>query len=131
MKSAVAAQGPDPNNLVDPCLGRAARFIIYDTCSRPFDSLNSSECPGASQSAGMQAAKLMARRSVDVVVSRKIEPEALEVLQVVDMQMVVWENGTATKAIEPVRGGQRQLQDAPTYTGHAVECETRSKRTQR
>jgi predicted Fe-Mo cluster-binding NifX family protein len=118
MKIAVSAQGPDLNSLVDPRFGRAAHFIIYDTSSKTFDSLDNSRNAGASQGAGIQAAQWIAQRSVDVVVSGNMGPKAFEALREAGVQMVSWDSGTVAEAIELVRKGELQPLDAANARGH-------------
>lgn len=118
MRIAVSAQGPDLSSLVDPRFGRAAHFVIYDTTTGAFDSLSNTENADAAQGAGIQAAQLIAQRSVDVVVSGNMGPKAFEALRAAGVQMVSWSNGTVEEAIELVRQGQIQPIDAANARGH-------------
>jgi len=118
MKVAVSAQGPDLNSPVDPRFGRAAYFIIYDTSSNGFDVLRNEENAGAAQGAGIQAAQLVARQSVDLVVSGNMGPKAFEALRVAGVKMVTWDAGTVAEAIEFIKSGKFEPLGDANVGGH-------------
>jgi predicted Fe-Mo cluster-binding NifX family protein len=118
MRIAVSCQGPDLASVVDPRFGRAAHFIVYDTDSESCYTVNNSDNAGAAQGAGIQAAQVLAQRSVDVVVSGNMGPKAFEALRAAGIQMIAWDKGTVSEAIELVRNGQLQPLDSANARGH-------------
>ncbi len=118
MKIAISAQGPDLNSPVDPRFGRAAYFIIYDTDSRGFEVLRNVENAGATQGAGIQAAQLVARQGVALVVSGHMGPKAFEALRVAGVKMVTRDGGTVAEAIEFIQSGKFEPLGDANVGGH-------------
>ncbi len=118
MKVAVSAQGPDLSSPVDPRFGRAAFFIIYDMASHSFEALGNSTNAGAAQGAGIQAAQLVARQAVDIVVSGNMGPKAFEALRAAGVKMVTWDGGTVAEAIEFIQSGEFEPLGDANVGGH-------------
>jgi len=118
MKIAVSAEGPDVSSPVDPRFGRAAYFIIYDLDQNTFESLPNADNAGATQGAGIQAAQLVARHSVDLVVSGNMGPKAFEALRAAGIKIVAWNEGTVAEAVELIRSGRFQSLDGASVKSH-------------
>ncbi len=108
MKVAVSAQRPVIDSPVDPRFGRASWFLICDTEGGEVEVIENTANAEASQGAGIQSAQLIARRSVDVVVSGNMGPKAFEALQAAGVTMVAWSEGTVADAVELIRSGRYQ-----------------------
>ena len=118
MRIAISAQGPDLTSPVDPRFGRASHFIVYDTDSASFEVLSNTGNAAAAQGAGIQAAQMVADKSVDLVVSGNMGPKAYEALKVAGVKMVAWSDGTVNEAIEMIQGGKYEVLDSANVGGH-------------
>jgi len=118
MKIAISAQGPDLNSRVDPRFGRAAYFIIFDMDSDTFKVVENGGAVEAVQGAGVQTAQLVARQSVDMVISGNMGPKAFGALQAAGLKIVTWDAGTVAEAVELIRSGRYQALGEANVRGH-------------
>lgn len=118
MRIAISAQGKDLSSPVDPRFGRATSFVIYDTDKKSFEVISNENNAAAPQGAGIQAAQLVADRSVDMVVSGNMGPKAFSALQAAGVRMVAWSDGTVGEAVELIKSGKYELLDGANVGGH-------------
>ncbi len=118
MRIAVSAQGKDLQSLVDPRFGRTAYFIIYDTDTQAVEVISNSENVEAAQGAGVQAAQLVARQKIQLVVSGNMGPKAFQALQAAGIKIVTWDKGTVREAVDLIQSGQYQALDEANVRGH-------------
>jgi len=104
MKIAVAAEGRDATSRVDERFGRAAYFVIHDTESGAFETIENGANVSAAHGAGTGSAQEIVSRNVDVVVSGQVGPKAEAVLSAAGIKMVAWSDGTVSDAIGFVLG---------------------------
>jgi len=103
-KIAVTATGPDENSVVDPRFGRCRYFVIV-TEDQPPEVLANSAAAGA-QGAGLAAARLLADRNVGVLITGKVGPKALPVLQKAGIKVFQREGGTVKEALAAFKRGE-------------------------
>ncbi|MBD3258391.1 dinitrogenase iron-molybdenum cofactor biosynthesis protein [candidate division GN15 bacterium] len=119
MKLAISSQGPDLTSPVDPRFGRAAYFVIYDTDSMESTAVSNAGNAVASQGAGVQAAQLVVRNQVDVVVAANIGPKAFEALQSAGIRMLAYNGGgTVGDAVEATRKDELTTHENANVRGH-------------
>ncbi len=81
MKIAVTAMGKEVDAEVDPRFGRAQYIVIVDSSGTVLDVVDNSRNVNAMSGAGIQAAKLMADKKVDVLMTGHCGPNAFRALQ--------------------------------------------------
>lgn len=69
MRVVFSAVGADWDSLVDPRLGRAKGFVVYDDGKNELSYISNDEAANASQGAGLQMAKLMLDMHADVIIT--------------------------------------------------------------
>lgn len=99
MKIAVTSPGEGPDQMVDERLGRCATFAIYDTDSGTL-SFHSNEAKDASSGAGAKAAQQLLDLGVDLLITGRVGPMAMEVLSEGDVRVESWTSGTVGEAIQ-------------------------------
>ena len=117
MKIAVAAAGNTLDAPVDPRFGRCAWFVIVDSATMAFEAV---ENPGvmAGGGAGIQAAQVVASKSVLAVVAGNMGPNAHQALTAAGIQILPCTGGTVRQAVEAVKVGELTAANAPTVPLH-------------
>jgi predicted Fe-Mo cluster-binding NifX family protein len=118
MKIAVSATGQDANAQVDTRFGRAAGFVLVDTDDGAISFIPNTQNLEAAQGAGIQAAKLVADRGAQVVMTGHCGPKAFRTLQAAGIAVVVGASGTVGEAIGRYSMGELQPAASPDVEGH-------------
>ena len=120
MKVAITASGEDLNSPVDRVFGRARCFVITDPEGTNVEVLENSQNVNAAQGAGIQAARQMANKSVDVVLTGNVGPNAFRALEAVSIQVFQFGSDilTVRDALAAWKEGRLQEVKAPTAKGH-------------
>ena len=117
-KVAVSSEGRDLDSKVDPRFGRAAGFVIIDPDTMAFEYVDNGSSQAMAQGAGIQAAELMTRHEVGVVLTGYVGPKAFQALSAVGIKMGQnLEDLTVRQAIEKWKQGQVSMAEAPNRTG--------------
>ena len=105
MKIAITATGPDFDAAVEPRFGRCPYFLIVDTDSLSFESV---ENPNAALGggAGIQSAQLIAEKGVEVVLTGNCGPNAYQTLSAAGIGVVIGCSGTVRQVVEQFKAGQ-------------------------
>lgn len=98
MKIAISAEGKDLNSSVDPRFGRCSYIIIADSDSKGFEVYDN---PGiqSTQGAGIQAAQFVAKKKAESLITGKVGPNALQILDSAGIKVY---NGTGLTAAEVI-----------------------------
>ncbi len=110
MKVAVAASGPDLDASIDPRFGRCTWFVLVDTDTMDFETL---ENPGAlaGTGAGIAAAQLIADAGAEAIVAGSLGPNAIGALKAGDLKMFKAGGGTVKDgAIAAANGDLEAMQ---------------------
>jgi predicted Fe-Mo cluster-binding NifX family protein len=99
MKLAVTAEAANLEAPVDPRFGRCPFFLIVDPADMSFEAIPN---PHADRQggAGIQAAKLMADRGVEVVCTGNLGPNAVEALNASHIRTLTGCSGTVRQVVE-------------------------------
>jgi predicted Fe-Mo cluster-binding NifX family protein len=118
MKIVVSAMGADLDATVDPRFGRAAFLLIIDSDTGALlEAVDNSTGRDAAQGAGIHAAALVADKDVKVILTGRVGPKAMPVLEKAGIQVVSDVSGTVREAVEQFRlGSQDQVSSAPSMT---------------
>ncbi|MBD3337360.1 MAG: dinitrogenase iron-molybdenum cofactor biosynthesis protein [Candidatus Eisenbacteria bacterium] len=120
MKIAVTSTGKEPDANLDPRFGRAGYFIIYDTGTQRFETLDNQENVNAAQGAGIQAAQDVAEHGAGCVITGRCGPKAFRTLQTAGIKIYEASGGTVRQAIEDCTSGRLRPVTSPTAAGHGV-----------
>ena len=120
MKVAIAASGEDLNSPVDRVFGRARYFVITDPEETIVEVLENSQNVNAAQGAGIQSARQIANKSVDVVLTGNIGPNAFRALEAGSIRVFQFGSDTLTvrDALAAWKEGRLQEVKAPTAKGY-------------
>lgn len=117
MKVAVSSQGVNLDSQVDPRFGRCPYFVIVDTDTMEFETLQNTFAMTAG-GAGIQTAQMLANKGVEVVLTGSCGPNAYQTLFAAGVQVVIGVAGTVRNAIEQFKAGQLPFASAPNVPIH-------------
>ena len=118
MKIAISAEGEALTSGIDQRFGRAKWFIVYDTESDQFESFKNTQAMNLPQGAGIQAARQVVDKNVEVVLTGHCGPKAFQTLSAAGVKVVVEVNGTVKEAVEKFKSGALKPTGAPDVEGH-------------
>jgi len=107
MKLAISAMGRDLDVQVDPNFGRCQCFIIVDSDTLEFEAIENPNM-GLMSRAGIQSGQMMADRSVRVILTGNIGPNAFQTLSAAGVQVMAGIKGTVREAIRKLNSDQLQ-----------------------
>ncbi|MEA3546624.1 MAG: NifB/NifX family molybdenum-iron cluster-binding protein [Thermodesulfobacteriota bacterium] len=114
MKIVISSSGPDMDSAVDPRFGRAAYFLIVESdTGELIESIDNSVGREAAQGAGIGAAAMVAEKGVKAVLTGRVGPKAMDVIERANIRVVADASGTVRDAVERFRSG------APAGSGSA------------
>ncbi|MDQ7785135.1 MAG: NifB/NifX family molybdenum-iron cluster-binding protein [Desulfomonilaceae bacterium] len=105
MRVAITAQGKDLDTEMDPRFGRAQYILIVDTDGTIVDVIDNEENRAAMGGAGISAAKRLADRKVDVLLTGSTGPNARAALGAAGIAICEGKWGTARQALERFNSG--------------------------
>jgi len=120
MKVAITSSGEDLNSPVDRVFGRARYFMITDPEVGTVEVLENSQNVNAAQGAGIQAARQMANKSVNILLTGNVGPNAFKALEAASIRVFQFESDilTVRDAVAAWKEGRLQEVKAPTAKGH-------------
>jgi predicted Fe-Mo cluster-binding NifX family protein len=118
VKIAVTAQGQTLESPVDPRFGRAKYFIVVETDSGDFEVVDNEQNLNAQQGAGIQAARTVAEKGAETVITGHCGPNAFRTLSAGGIKVVVGAEGTVTESLEKFKTGDLQAADDADVQGH-------------
>jgi len=118
MKIAITSQGRDLNSQVDPKFGRAAYILIVDTADQGVEVLDNSENINAFKGAGIQAAALLSKKGVAVLMTGYCGPNAYKTLQAAGVKVVNDVSGKVKDAVEALIAGNLAFADSANVEAH-------------
>jgi predicted Fe-Mo cluster-binding NifX family protein len=105
MKIAVTSKGTNLDAEVDPRFGRGAYFLVIDTETLDFEVLDNTENVNAFKGAGIQAAKMISDKGVQILLTGYCGPNAFKALQAANIKVAVDVTGTVREAVKACRDG--------------------------
>ena len=113
MKIAISATASDIHAPFDPRFGRGANFIFVDTDTGEWEG-HPNAAVNASGGAGVQAARFVAERGAQAVVSGNFGPNAFATLNAAGVKMFVARRGTVQEVVEQFKAGELEAVGAAT-----------------
>lgn len=106
MRVAVPSTGDDLGSDVDARFGRAQKFLIVDTETMNFESIENAQNLNLPQGAGIQSAQNVIQHKPDVVLTGNCGPKAFQVFRAAGIQVVVGVSGKIQEAVHAYMNGQ-------------------------
>jgi len=106
MRIVVSAKGGDPSSEVDPRFGRAAYFLLYETESGAWQSVDNASALSAAHGAGIQSAETVCRLGANAVIRGHVGPTAFAVLAAGGVKVYQGDARNAQAAVEDFRCGR-------------------------
>jgi len=113
MKIAVSATAPHLDADLDPRFGRCQYLLVVDSESMEFEAIENPavSAPGG---AGIQAARAVAEKGVQAVITGNCGPNAFQVLSAAGLEVAVGASGSVRQAVEAYQQGKLQVTSAPS-----------------
>ena len=118
MKIAVSATGNTLDSDLDARFGRAACFIVVNPEDLSFEVVENTQNLNAAQGAGIQAAKTVADKGVDAVLTGNCGPKAYAVLEQAKIPVITGVSGSIKEAVEQYKKGGLAAAAGPNVNGH-------------
>jgi len=118
MKIAITTSGSDLDAPVDPRLGRAGSFILYDTETAEWSLLDNAQGVNAAHGAGVQAGSALVNAGVEAVLTGNAGPRAFQILSASKIKVCVGLGGTVREAIEQFKAGKLQAAGGASVGAH-------------
>ena len=106
MKLAITSKGQEITSLIDPRLGRAECFIIFDTETGEYTAIDNSQNLAATHGAGVQTAKILVDQGVEAVITGNAGPNALRSLKAAGVKVFLGKEGTVETNLDSFKSGE-------------------------
>ncbi len=120
MNIAITSLGPELTSDVDPRFGRTRCFVVIDTETGEFSSVDNTLNLIAAQGAGIQAGKTVVTLGVDAVITGHVGPKAFSTLEAGGVAVYIGATGTVAHAVEQFKADQLQRSHGADVEGHWV-----------
>ena len=119
MKVAVTSEGQMFDSMVDPRFGRAKYFLLVDTETGEFESVDNAQNFNAAQGAGIQAGQNVANLSVEGVITGNVGPKAFRTLNAAGIKVFLCPGQmTVQNAVDQLKAGKLQSVEQANVQGH-------------
>ena len=118
MKIAITAVNNDINSPIDPRFGRAQYIVILDETGTLLEAVDNSQNLNAMKGAGIQAAKILADRKVEVLMTGHCGPNAFTTLKAAGIKVVVEQSGTVPEALARLQRNEVTFAELPDVEAH-------------
>ncbi|MEJ2124510.1 MAG: NifB/NifX family molybdenum-iron cluster-binding protein [Alphaproteobacteria bacterium] len=105
MKIAFTTPGPDMTAPMDPRVGRAASFLIFDTGSNDFVLIDNTNI-AAAHGAGLKAAEAIVKAGATVLITGECGPKALSILQKAGVKVFSAQSMSVSDALKDFQAGR-------------------------
>jgi predicted Fe-Mo cluster-binding NifX family protein len=106
MKIAVSSTNGTPESVVDPRFGRASCFLVFETESGAWQTVDNAAALSAAHGAGIHSAETVCRLGANAVISGHVGPKAYAVLAAGGVKVYRGDERTVRAAVEDFQRGQ-------------------------
>ena len=117
MKIAVSASNQEMSSAVDPRFGRCAYFLLVDSETMQFETVENPNIASTS-GAGIQSAQLVSKKGANVLLTGSCGPNAFQTLQTAGVEVVVGVTGTVQEVVQQYKSGKLQRSTQPNVSSH-------------
>ena len=117
MKICLTAVSNTLDSQLDSRFGRSQWFIIVNPETMEFESVSNSALQSM-HGAGLHAARQIADKEVNVVISGNVGPNAFSALSSEGIAVVTGVSGPVKDIVERYKRGELSHSDSPTVSGH-------------
>ncbi|MCF8029583.1 MAG: NifB/NifX family molybdenum-iron cluster-binding protein [Desulfohalobiaceae bacterium] len=100
MKIAISAGGASLDSPFEPRFGRVPGFILYDSDSKEVEYMDNTANMQLKQGAGIKTAQSIADRGAEVLITGKVGPKAMSVLEKRNMRIVEGSGQTVRQVLD-------------------------------
>jgi len=118
MKIAISSLGQDLDSQIDPRFGRAAYILIIDTVHKGVEVFDNSENLNAFKGAGIQAAAMLSKKGVEVLLTGYCGPNAYKTLLAAGVKVVNDVSGKVKGAVDAFIEGNLAFADSANAEAH-------------
>lgn len=118
MKVAITATGTGIDSQVDPRFGRAQHILIVDENGKILEAVDNAQNLNAMRGAGIQAAKLLADRKVDVLMTGHCGPNAFTTLKAAGIKICTEQSGTVKETLDRLNRNEVEFAEQADVEGH-------------
>ena len=118
MKIGISSTGENLDADIDQRFGRCQYFLIIDIETMKVKTL-SNDATLSSGGAGIQAAQIVTKEGVDVVITGNIGPNAFQILQAAGVKVYTGAEGTVQEVLESYRKGNLKETGEANVGSHA------------
>jgi predicted Fe-Mo cluster-binding NifX family protein len=118
MKIAITAMGKEIDSQVDPRFGRAHYILIVHQDGTVSEAIDNGQNFNTMRGAGIQTAKNLADRKVEVLLTGHCGPNAFRTLEAARIKVVVEQSGTVKEALDRFNRSEVTFANQPNVEGH-------------
>ncbi len=118
MKICISSTGKNLDADVDQRFGRCQYFLIIDSDTMQIKTLPN-EATLSSGGAGIQAAQIVTKEKVDIVITGNIGPNAFQILQAAGITIFTGAEGTIHEVLENYKKGNLKETGSANVESHA------------
>ncbi|MGO9570206.1 MAG: NifB/NifX family molybdenum-iron cluster-binding protein [Desulfomonilaceae bacterium] len=118
MRIAITATGTDVDSQVDPRFGRAQFILILEESGAIVEAVDNSQNLNAMRGAGIQAAKILSDKKVDVLMTGHCGPNAFTTLKAAGIKVGIEQSGTVKDALDRFNRKEVEFADQPNVEAH-------------
>jgi predicted Fe-Mo cluster-binding NifX family protein len=105
MKIVITSTGMDLDSTFSPTFGRCPVFVFFETQSEKVEPVRN-PASQAQGGAGIQAAKFIIDKGAETIVTGRVGPKAMDVLQATGIPIYLFQGNSVRQAIEAFKKGE-------------------------
>jgi len=118
MKIAITSTGKNLDSAIDSRFGRAKTFIVFDTETDEFESVDNTQNLNAAQGAGIQAAQNLINTGAEVLITGHCGPKAFQTLDAGDVKVFYASKGSVKEVIAQYKNNELTEADNADVEAH-------------
>jgi len=117
MKVVVSSSGADKTSTLDLRFGRCSYFVFVDTETNTVDAVVN-QAVSSGHGAGIQAAQSVIEAGAEAVISRRVGPNAFQVLAAAGLMIYESDAASVEEAVVALKAGKLTAVNTPTGPSH-------------
>ena len=113
MKICITSVGSNLESEVDPRFGRCQYFIMVDIDTLEFEAIENANIASRG-GAGIQSAQTISDKSVEVVLTGNVGPNAYQTLEAAGVKVITGVSGKVKEAVDKFKKGEYKSTQGPS-----------------